>query len=147
MSNERKTQITIELTPEQSEGLPVSTESLWFLKEGDFYRLINIPFFIDNLSIEDLVSISKKDSGNYEIEKIIEKSGNSTIWVTLNDEGKGINILNQLHSLGCGYEGGVLNNYYTINIPEKISINDVDNIIGNAEKVEILAAYDSSIRH
>ncbi|WP_444994270.1 DUF4265 domain-containing protein [Aliikangiella sp. IMCC44359] len=147
MSNERKTQITIELTPEQSEGLPVSTESLWFLKEGDFYRLINIPFFIDNLSIEDLVSISKKNSGNYEIEKIIEKSGNSTIWVTLNDEEKGLNILNQLHSLGCGFEGGVLNNYYTINIPEKISINDVDNIIGNAEKVEILAAYDSSIRH
>ena len=147
MVKDEKILIAIELSESLQEAYDISTESLWFLKERENYRLINIPFFIEGISMEDLISFKKKTDEICEIESIVKNSGNSTIWVTLNDDSKGKEILEKMHNLGCGYEGGVIDNYYTVNVPEKVSIDDIDEILIEAEENEILMCYDSSIRH
>lgn len=146
VSGKREVKLTIKLTQEQSEGYPVSTETLNFIKELGHYRLVNIPFFVDNLSMEDVISVRAIDSDLFEIDEIVNKSKNSTIWVTLNDSELGNRVLSKVHNLGCGYEGGVLKGYYTINVPYSVDIDDVFDLLDEAEEQNILLMDYPSIR-
>jgi hypothetical protein len=138
--------LSIKLTHEQIGSFPVSVESIWFDKEGTCYRVKNIPQFIDNLSFNDLVSIRPLKEGLFEIENIVEPSLNSTIWA-LAKSGHDIQLfLNALKSLGCGIEGGALDGYYSINIPEYINIEDVYSLVDQAEELAQLVADYPSIR-
>lgn len=138
--------LTIKLTEEQCEGYPVSTETLNFIEEFGHHRLVNIPFFIDNLSMEDVVSVKAIGSELFEIDEIVSRSKNSTIWVTLNDAVAGSQVLNKVHELGCGYESGVLKGYYTINVPFSVDIDDVFDLLDEAEEQNILLMDYPSIR-
>jgi hypothetical protein len=95
----------------------------------------------------DLISVSKIEDQYYQIDDVIEKSKNSTIWVTINIEKKGKDILNIIHQMGCGYEGGVLFGYFTINVPSEVNFDNVMNILEKAEEKDILMHLISSFRH
>lgn len=144
---EDKIQLSIKLTDEQKDGYPVSSESLWFLKEGDYYRLINIPFFVDGVSIEDIVSLKPVPGSQFSFQKVISRSGNSTIWVTLNDYEKGKEALKKIHGLGCGYEGGVLHGYFAINVPKSLNIKRVYLILDDAESKGVLMCDYPNVVH
>jgi|GEM_PF-2554579 len=141
--------LSIELTEEQREGYPVSSESLWFDKVKNGYQLKNIPFFIDDLSFDDVISVSEITEGYYEIISIVEKSLNSTIWLcfSVDTEAEKKVFLDQISKLDCGYESGVLEGYVTVNVPEKVNIDKVYSMIDKAEKIDILVADYPSIRH
>lgn len=111
---------------------------MWFIPEGDTHRLINIPFFVDNLAMEDLVRLKECRNGYYKIDQIVSVSSNSTLWIVLNKPPVGKDILEEIHKLGCGYEGGVFPGYFTVNVPGKIDINSVYAILDQAESNNVL---------
>jgi hypothetical protein len=139
--------ITIQLTEEQMEGYPVSTESLWFDVENDLFKLKSIPFFIDNLSYDDVISVSQNSDDTYSVRAIEKKSGNSTIWLCILNDEKGKEVLEKIPNLGCGYERGVLKGYCAVNVPESVSFVRVDALIDAAIEKDILVADYPSIRH
>lgn len=141
--------LSIELTEEQREGYPVSSESLWFDKVKNGYQLKNIPFFIDDLSFDDVISVSEITEGYCEIISVIEKSLNSTIWLcfSVDKEAEKKAFLDQIRKLNCGHESGILEGYVTVNIPEKVNIEKVYSMIDKAEKTDLLVADYPSIRH
>lgn len=143
----KKVNRTIKLTAEQSEGYPVSTESLWFLEDGSYLRLINIPFFIDDISMEDVLELKPIGEDLFAIKRVAKRSGNSTIWVSLNVDDKGKERLEAIHALGCGYEGGVLNAYYAINVPSAVDIEKVFKILTSAENDEVLIFDCPCVQH
>ncbi len=145
MSNSVK--ITIQLTEDQMGDYPVSTESLWFDKEGDYFRLKNIPFFIDNLSYDDLVEIRQCSSDTYEIVSVVSLSKNSTVWLCINDGDAAKTILDGMKQLGCIIEGGVLYGYYAMNIPADIDFDSVYSLIEKGQENNFLVADYPSIRH
>lgn len=126
---------------------PVSTESLWFDKEGDFFRLKNVPFFIDNLSYDDLVEIRKSSGDGYEIVNLVCQSKNSTVWLCVNDIDRAKPILDNIKNLGCLIEGGVLYGYYAINIPSDADFDSVISLIEDGQQKDLLIADYPSIRH
>lgn len=142
-----KLKLTIKLTKDQMGEYPVSTESLWFDLEGNYFKLKNVPFFIDNLSFDDVISVILIEDNLYKIEKIIFKSKNSTIWLCVGNEEKGKLVLSDINKLGCTIEGGVLEGYFAINVPENLDIGNLYSLIDSAEKDEILVADYPSIRH
>ncbi len=73
--------IKFKLTDDQMANYPVTTESIWCDVEGDYYRVKNIPQFLDDLSYDDLISIKNESENEFSVEKIIEPSKNSTIWI------------------------------------------------------------------
>lgn len=139
--------IAIKLTDEQSEGYPISSESLWFDRYEAFYCLKNIPFFIDNLSYEDVVELIPSEDGYYEIKSIVKSSDNSTIWLSFYDEKASKQYLDKINMYGCGYEAGIFKNYYAVNIPSTVDIERIYNIIDDGEDKKVLIADYPSIRH
>ena len=77
MPARNEVKLTIKLTEEQCEGYPVSMEPLNFIEELGHYKLVNIPFFIDNLSMEDVISVKAIDRDLFEINEIVNRSKNS----------------------------------------------------------------------
>jgi Domain of unknown function (DUF4265) len=52
------------LTYKNDEG-GYSIESVWATKEGEYYRINNIPFFAPNIALDDLVSAEEDDGALY----------------------------------------------------------------------------------
>lgn len=146
MDNTR-VKVKIQLTDEQMEGYPVSTESLWFDDEGDKYRLRNIPFFIDNISFGDLITLLPISADLYQIEDILERSGNSTVWISISADGDESEILGQIKELGCGVEGGVLAGYFAINVPKDVEITRLYSLIDDVAYKDVLTAHVASLGH
>ena len=52
----------------------LAVESVWALREGNYFRIKNIPFFAPNISYDDLISV-EEDEEELFFEDIIETSG------------------------------------------------------------------------
>lgn len=135
------------LTKEQAGPFPVSTETLWCRHEAGNYRVKNVPFFIDEISFDDLISVRALDDGNFEIESVIAPSQNTTIWLYFKNGADENALLDELLSDGCGIEGGVIDGYYAINVPKSVAIDRVYSLISDAESDGMIMADYPSIRH
>ncbi|MES1195547.1 MAG: DUF4265 domain-containing protein [Steroidobacter sp.] len=135
------------LTDSRSAGFPVTIESLWCIKENDGYRVKNAPFFINGISFDDLISVRTLDSGEVQLNQVIQPSGNSTLWLNFPKPELAKDILNTLTSLGCGTEGGVFPGYYSINIPQNVDIQPIFDLLDSELDKGIVEVNYPSIRH
>jgi hypothetical protein len=138
--------LSFKLTDEQMGPFPVSVESLWCESEGIYYRVKNAPFFIDGISFDDLIAVSKIDDHLYRIDSVEAPSKNSTIWVYSKDEVQGGRLLESLNKLGCGIEGGVFPDYYAVNVPGTTDLDFILKILNDAESSGWIACDYPSIR-
>lgn len=145
MSNATSVKITLRI--EDSEGLPVSSESLWFDKVGKYYKLKNIPFFIENVSFDDLLELKSIGHDEYLINKVIERSGNSTLWINIYDNHNIEDIRSKLVDLSCGVEGGIKPGFFTVNVPKRIDIRHIYNLLDPYEDEDILVIGYPSNQH
>ena len=83
----------------------------------------------------------------YAIDKILFQSKNSTLWICILDSKKGSWVLEQLRKWGCDTEGGVLKDYFAVNVPGQLDIESIRQLISKAESEGVLAADYPSIRH
>ncbi|WP_063742769.1 DUF4265 domain-containing protein [Flavobacterium psychrophilum] len=95
----------------------LSVESVWAIKEDNYYRIQNIPFFIPNIAFGDLISVEIDENELY-FDEIIETSENSTLQVIFFDEKDVKTITTKLQSFNCGWEGSHLSRYISINVPK-----------------------------
>lgn len=137
----------IKLTNEQIGPFPVSVEWLWFDDENGNFRLKNIPFFVDEVSYDDVVSLVKVEPDLYQIGEVVRPSGNSTVWLLTKEEIAGREVLNAISKLGCGVEGGVLHGYYAVNVPSAISLGEVMDILAPFKDAGAISVDYPSIRH
>jgi hypothetical protein len=145
--NEATVKLMIQLTDEQSEGYPVSTESLWFVAEGANYRLKNIPFFIDDLAFDDVISVQTIADQLYQIDGVVERSGNSTVWITIDPDANETAILDEIKALGCMVEGGVLARYFAINVPKDVDISLLYRLFESDAYKDTLGAHVAALGH
>lgn len=146
MENENLIQLTFKLTKEQIGNDPISTETLWCEKVHDFFKVKNIPLFIDGISYDDVISVMPVEEG-YSIDCIKKPSKNSTIWIFVHEPTAGGIIISALKSLGCGIESGAVKKYYALNVPESINIQDVYDLLDGGEEVGAIDIDYPSIRH
>lgn len=141
------TKLNILLTPEQAGPYPVSAECLWCAQEGRYYRVKNVPLFIDGISFDDVISVTEVSKDLFQIENIVQRSENSTIWIYLKDEVGGEDIMEQLLCMGCGREGGAIQNFFAINVPAAVNIDDVYTIVDKGERQGHILVDYPSVRH
>ena len=86
-------------------------ETLWAWNLGnDLYKLDNFPYFAYSVSSGDVVYAPYHDDEEFPtFQKVVEKSGNRTIRISLvppiEDGNDSDRILKQLGNLGCEFEG------------------------------------------
>lgn len=88
----------------------------------------NIPFFVDEVALDDVVELVKLDSGEYLIGRVVQQSGNSTIWIYVKSRA-GDENLNQLKDLGCRIETGVIDGYFAVNVLARLNWSGISNAI------------------
>jgi hypothetical protein len=120
MTTNERVKIVFPLEKDIDDYPPDDYESLWAIpKGGEAYEIDNIPFFVSNIALGDIVrAIEVK--GELIFDKIIQRSGNSTLRVyVFNSNEKGI-LRNNLRLLGCSTEGSHIDRLFSVNIPKSI---------------------------
>jgi len=138
---------TIRLTDEQIGPYPIATETLWFdIEEGKF-RLRNVPCFVDQVSFDDVVSLEAIGDHEWRIDAILQQSGNSTIWLLVEDTQQGEPVIRAIKKLGCAVETGIFDGYYAINVPEEVEMKRFLDLIQTGLEENWIAVDYPSVRH
>ena len=127
---------------------PVSKEALPCTKIGDKYRIEAVPLFIKGLSIGDILEVRLSEiSGMVDNWKIVEKSGNSTIWLLRLKGNPDIESkLEYLKFLGCNTASLTKLGCYAISVPKNCFIDLVDHCLDELDENMVGIAYPS-FRH
>lgn len=124
----------------------IAMESVWASKEGNGYRIKNIPFFAPNIAYDDLISI-EDDNGELFFDDIIIESGNSTIQLIIYNENDIEYITKKIECFGCGWEGSHLKGCISLNIPKKICYMPIKNFLNNQLENEKLDYKEACLNH
>lgn len=108
-------------------------ESVWATKEGEYYRINNIPFFAPNIALEDVVSAEEDDGALY-FDSLIEPSGHSTVQMIIFEENKVIETGKQLEEMGCTWEGSHIKALISVDVPKEVSYYDVKQYLDKGEQ-------------
>lgn len=118
------------------------SESLWAEPtEKGTVVLRNTPFFFMGVSFLDEVQVTVNNNQELVYDKVLKKSGHSTIRI-LQPQKKNIDLFNNywkpLELLGCGYESKIDNNaLYAVDIPPGLDINKVRELLDRGLKDDI----------
>jgi len=124
----------------------LETENVWADKEGQYYRIKNIPFFAPNIAYDDLISV-EDDEGELFYDDIIEESGNSTVQVIIFDEKNIESVTTDLNNLKCGWEGSHLKGYIAVNIPKIIDYKPVKDYLSDKAEAGVLDYKEACLAH
>ena len=124
----------------------ISTESVWVVKEGDYYRIKNIPFFAPNLAYDDLVKV-EDDEGELFFDSLIEPSGHSTIQIIFFDLQYFKQITDELVKLKCSWEGSHLKEYISVDIPKKVNYAIVKDYLDRMSKEKKIDYKEACLAH
>ncbi|MCO6512707.1 MAG: DUF4265 domain-containing protein [Aridibacter famidurans] len=101
---------------------PYSYESLWAERiGGDAFRIDNIPFFVRELCVEDIVTALDEDGSLY-FQEVVEYSQHNTVRIVVIEKERTTQLISGLRKLGLAFEG--LDNYlFAIDVvdPEKMA--------------------------
>lgn len=124
----------------------IDVESVWSKKEGEFYRIKNIPFFASNLSYNDLVKVDEED-GELFFDELVEPSGHSTLQIIFFDE----KIISQVTAYfieqGCSWEGSHKKNYISVDVPADIKYNNIKGHLDVLELEKKLSYKEACLAH
>lgn len=119
---------------------PVQVESLPTKKVEGFFEVIVPPFFLQDLSCGDIITV-RKNNDRVTSWSHIYKSQRSTIWLLDNNSYEQLEVyLENLKNLGCNIERLEKIGLFSIDVPENI---DVEEIINYLEEEDVAVAYPS----
>lgn len=95
-------------------------EGIWAKKGKDFYKVDNIPFYIKNIAIGDIVSV-EKDKDELFFNEIVKTSGHSTIQIVFFEYKEKNRVLTELENFGCHWEESDNRNLVSIDIAPNIN--------------------------
>ena len=112
-------------------------ETPWAAPLGENrYRLDNLPFFAYSVSWRDVIETERRDGAN-EFVRVIEKSGNRTVRVILDepaDESEAMQrVLDSLTEIGCGLER-MTQRYIVVNVPPDVDLEKVQEYLNASDQ-------------
>lgn len=139
--------LTFMLDVDEDGWPPVAAEGLWCDQDGDFFRINNTPFFVKNIAYGDLIQVSAFDDAQVVLDRVVEESGNSTVWLYFQEDGASQPVLSELNGFGCGFEGGAIHGYFAVNVPKEVSMKEVERVLAPLEESgKLFVAYPAD-RH
>ncbi len=115
----------------------IAEESVWAEKEGQYYRLKNIPFFAANLAYNDLINV-EDDNGELFFDSLIEPSEHSTIQIIFFNIEYFKEVTDHLIKLKCDWEGSHLKQYISVDVPREVNYSEIQEYLSEKHKENIL---------
>src|SRR4028119_564720 len=134
--------VLFKLEKDEEDHPPVDYERLWAkrLEEG-LYEIDNIPFFVSDISVGDVVS-TRAGEGEAVFCELVRESGNSTLRVIVFDEVRVQDVRHRLQELGCSTELNV-SKMLGVNVPAQVDIRTVRGWLMAPQSPAVLAIADA----
>ena len=108
-------------------------EGIWAKPHGEYYILDNIPFYVRNYALGDIISAILENEELY-ANSLIQESGNSVVRVLFSNTNTLTPLRQKLKKMGCASELSNLPNLIAIDIPPSVSYRKVITELDNGEK-------------
>ena len=124
--------------PDDHEVSEFKIESLWSEKIGDLYRIDNIPFFVKNIAVDDIVKVEyDNEEKSLYFDEFVESSGNSVVRIVPFDKSTSEKIGKELLNLGCDWESLENDNLIAVHIPKTVPYEQIKNYLDeSSEKID-----------
>lgn len=131
----------------EDEWPPVGSESLAFEKMPDGYEAKGPPLFVRNLSVGDIIDVSKDEFGFVSKWWHLGKSSRSVVWLLRLSATEEIDrSLEKLRMVGCNTAGAEVLGCYSVDVPENVTMATVDAVLDALDASEVAVAFPS-MRH
>ena len=148
MSVATKVEIVFPVEQQDEQYPPVSTESLWCIPvdEVNAYRVDNIPFYVREISLGDLVEAGKV-AGSIVFQRLLAKAPNSTVRVFVYDTDSVDVVQDRLHALGCSTERSDIPGLISVSIPNSTDVTMVLSFLDLETANGAIGFEESSVRY
>jgi hypothetical protein len=122
---------------------PIKAEPLACARQSHGYEVLTAPFFIQGLSVGDIITLQRNSSGEVTAWSHVTKSKRSTVWLLGPHSTELTNELEKLHRAGCSihhYPGEPLT---VIDVPARVSADSLEDGIGRFRVIQVAIAYPS----
>jgi hypothetical protein len=125
----------------------VEVESVWAKKEGEYYRIDNIPFFAPNIAWNDLISAEKEEDGALYFEALIKPSGHSTVQMIFFNEEDTVPAAKELEKFGCSWESSHIKKILAVDIPKEVNYLPIKIFLNMGVEAERWSYKESCLAH
>lgn len=126
---------------------PVGSESLPFDETELGIVCLDAPLFVKDLSVGDKISIDRETNGYVVSWHHVERSKRSTVWLLRLQKTEAIEpCLENLRRLGCNTVSQPDLGCYSVDVPEEITLAEIDAELDLLDEDEVAVAFPS-LRH
>lgn len=125
---------------------PVAIECMDCIPVDGGFQIRVPPFFLKNLSVGDVIEVTRDEHANVVAWKHKIRSRRSTIWIMLFGSRSIESALDCLKSMQCNIERFVEYKLFSIDIPAECSLDEVDACLAGIEAEDVAIVYPS-LRH
>jgi len=126
---------------------PVAVEALPFEPTDRGYRALVAPLFVKDLSVGDIILATLEDDNLVDSWSHVQRSGRTTVWLLRQTKTNQIDpALAALRALGCNSVRLDSAGCYAIDVPETVTIRDVDSVLNSLDSSVVAIAFPS-MRH
>ncbi|MCR8648032.1 DUF4265 domain-containing protein [Leptospira interrogans] len=118
----------------ENSGGSLETESIWVIANEEGYIIDNIPFYVKEIAIGDLVSATQDSNGHLWFSQLLKPSGHSTIQIWFSDISTLSEIRSKLSQLGCSSEISEIPQLIAVDIPPNVDYSIVQGFLEEGEK-------------
>jgi Domain of unknown function (DUF4265) len=112
------------------------TETMWAIERNDCYELDNIPFYVMELALGDVVAAQPDASGLLRYSGLVRPSGHSTIQLWFSNESDVKPIREELRKMGCASEVSDRPRLVAVDIPPNVPYEKVKAFLDEGEHAE-----------
>ncbi len=124
----------------------IEVESVWATRQGEYYRIDNIPFLAPNISFGDIVSV-EEDDGQLYYDNLIQPSGHSTIQLVLLETSCFKYLTESMERMGCSWEGSHLPQLISIDVPKDVNYKSIKFFLDKGEEEHQWTYKESCLAH
>ena len=117
---------------ENSEG-GRETETLWAIRRDDGYELDNIPFYVQELALGDIVAAHPDERGALWFSGLVRPSGHSTLHLWFAHEKDVEPVRAALRQMGCPSEVSDLPRLVAVDVPPEVLYEKVKEFLDGGE--------------
>ena len=109
------------------------TEAMWVIRRDAGYEIDNIPFYVKELALGDVVAARQDDSGLLWFSELVRPSGHSTIQLWFSHEKEVESVREALKQMGCASEVSDLPRLVAVDVPPDVPYEKVKAFLEQGE--------------
>ena len=106
--------------PYKDDAGAIRGETVGAMREGDYYRIKNIPLYASKIALYDLIKIRNRE-GIFYFHRIIESSGRNVIQMIVFNDREFTPLSKNLDRFGCEWRRGDIPQLIAFDVPKHVA--------------------------